>query len=294
MTTATELANMALAHLGQARISDYSERSPAAEHCRRAFDHVRRLCLRDYDWNFAIRRATLTAAETPPEFDWGYEYPLPADCLRVISVNQRPGGTRLTDYAVEGRAILSNFAECRVRYVRDVTDPTLWDSMFASYFCYRLAAAIAPSLRLDPAAGQQMEQMAAAIRDQAREADAVESEPRVTRLDQSEMIEEREGRWGRGTASGGGGSGGGGGTWGTITGKSAKADGAEVQQAAVVVPAAVAAHGERSPGTCPTRPTSWLRWQGKLTPHTLTQPARSHPARSPWHDSPAQPQTATC
>ncbi len=218
MTTATELANMALAHLGQARISDYSERSPAAEHCRRAFDHVRRLCLRDYDWNFAIRRATLTAAETPPEFDWGYEYPLPADCLRVISVNQRPGGTRLTDYAVEGRAILSNFAECRVRYVRDVTDPTLWDSMFASYFCYRLAAAIAPSLRLDPAAGQQMEQMAAAIRDQAREADAVESEPRVTRLDQSEMIEEREGRWGRGTASGGGGSGGGGGTWGTITG----------------------------------------------------------------------------
>ncbi len=218
MTTATELANMALAHLGQARISDYSERSPAAEHCRRAFEHVRRLCLRDYDWNFAIRRASLTAAETPPEFDWGYEYPLPADCLRVISVNQRPGGTRLTDYAVEGRAILSNFAECRVRYVRDVTDPTLWDSMFSSYFCYRLAAAIAPSLRLDPAAGQQMEQMAAAIRDQAREADAVESEPRVTRLDQSEMIEEREGRWGRGTASGGGGSGGGGGTWGTITG----------------------------------------------------------------------------
>lgn len=204
MTTPTELANMALAHLGQARISDFSERSPAAEHCRRAFDHVRRLCLRDYDWNFAIRRATLTAAEAPPEFDWGYEYPLPSDCLRVISVNQRPGGTRLTDYAVEGRAILSNSADCRVRYIRDVTDPTMWDSMFSSYFCYRLAAAIAPSLRLDPAAGQQMEQMAAAIRDQAREADAVESEPRVTRLDQSEMIEEREGRWGPGTASGGG------------------------------------------------------------------------------------------
>lgn len=204
MTTPTELANMALAHLGQARISDFSERSPAAEHCRRAFDHVRRLCLRDYDWNFAIRRATLTAAEATPEFDWGYEYPLPSDCLRVISVNQRPGGTRLTDYAVEGRAILSNSADCRVRYIRDVTDPTLWDSMFSSYFCYRLAAAIAPSLRLDPAAGQQMEQMAAAIRDQAREADAVESEPRVTRLDQSEMIEDREGRWGPGTASGGG------------------------------------------------------------------------------------------
>ena len=222
MTTPTELANMALAHLGQARISDISERSPAAEHCRRAIDHVRRLCLRDYDWNFAIRRATLTAAEAPPEFDWGYEYPLPSDCLRVISVNQRPGGTRLTDYAIEGRAILSNSADCRVRYIRDVTDPTLWDSMFSSYFCYRLAAAIAPSLRLDPAAGQQMEQMAAAIRDQAREADAVESEPRVTRLDQSEMLAEREGRWGSGTccgpATGGGGGTEGTCTWGSITG----------------------------------------------------------------------------
>lgn len=221
MTTPTELVNMALAHLGQARISDFSERSPAAEHCRRAYDHVRRLCLRDYDWNFAIRRATLTAAEAPPEFDWGYEYPLPSDCLRVISVNQRPGGTRLTDYAVEGRAILSNSADCRVRYIRDVTDPTLWDSMFSSYFCYRLAAAIAPSLRLDPAAGQQMEQMAAAIRDQAREADAVESEPRVTRLDQSEMIEEREG--GRGQpwfsyGTPGGTAPGGTATWGSIGG----------------------------------------------------------------------------
>jgi hypothetical protein len=194
MTTPTELCNMALAHLGQARISDYSERSPAAEHCRRAFDHTRRLCLRDYDWNFAIRRAILTAAEAAPAFDWGYSYPLPEDCLRVLSVNQRPGGTRLTDYAVEGRSILTNSAECRVRYVADATDVTDWDSVFCSYFAYRLAAAIAPSLRLDPQAGQQMEQMAAAIRDQAREADAVESQPRVTRLDQSEIIEEREGR----------------------------------------------------------------------------------------------------
>ncbi|MFN7340811.1 MAG: hypothetical protein ACK5VI_07010, partial [Opitutia bacterium] len=158
MTTPTELCNMALAHLGQARISDYSERSPAAEHCRRAFDHTRRLCLRDYDWNFAIRRALLTAAEAAPPFDWGYAYPLPEDCLRVLSVNQRPGGTRLTDYAVEGRSILTNSAECRVRYVADATDVTEWDSVFCSYFAYRLAAAIAPSLRLDPQAGQQMEQ----------------------------------------------------------------------------------------------------------------------------------------
>jgi len=220
MTTPTELCNMALAHLGQARISDYSERSPAAEHCRRAFDHTRRLCLRDYDWNFAIRRALLTAAEAAPPFDWGYAYPLPEDCLRVLSVNQRPGGTRLTDYAVEGRSILTNSAECRVRYVADAIDVTDWDSVFCSYFAYRLAAAIAPSLRLDPQAGQQMEQMAAAIRDQAREADAVESQPRVTRLDQSEILEEREGRmsaWYCGGGSGGT-TPGGTATWGSIGG----------------------------------------------------------------------------
>jgi len=220
MTTPTELCNMALAHLGQARISDYSERSPAAEHCRRAFDHTRRLCLRDYDWNFAIRRAILTAAEAAPAFDWGYSYPLPEDCLRVLSVNQRPGGTRLTDYAVEGRSILTNSAECRVRYVADATDVTEWDSVFCSYFAYRLAAAIAPSLRLDPQAGQQMEQMAAAIREQAREADAVESQPRVTRLDQSEILEEREGRmsaWYCGGGSGGT-TPGGTATWGSIGG----------------------------------------------------------------------------
>lgn len=220
MTTPTELCNLALAHLGQARISDYSERSPAAEHCRRAFDHTRRLCLRDYDWNFAIRRTTLTAADAAPAFDWGYSYPLPEDCLRVLGVNQRPGGTRLTDYAIEGRAILSNAATCQVRYVADATDVSDWDAVFCSYFAYRLAAAIAPSLRLDPQAGQQMEQMAAAIREQAREADAVESQPRVTRLDQSEIIEEREGRRAPWFSSGtpGGTAPGGTATWGSIGG----------------------------------------------------------------------------
>lgn len=198
--TPTELCNVALGHIGQARIADIGERSPAAEHCRRMFDHVRRLCLRDHDWNFAVRRAALTALETPPPFGFSAAYQLPADCLRVLAINGQPAGVRGTQWEVEGRTVLINADVAHLRYIRDADDVTQWDSIFQSYFGYRLAAAIAPSFRIDPQAGLQLEQMAAAVRSSAQEADNVETAPRVTRLDQSEIIQERGGRWPSGTA----------------------------------------------------------------------------------------------
>lgn len=198
--TPTELCNVALGHIGQARIADIGERSPAAEHCRRMFEHVRRLCLRDHDWNFAVRRAALTALETAPPFGFSAAYQLPADCLRVLAINGQPAGVRGTQWEVEGRTVLINADVAHLRYIADADDVTQWDSIFASYFGYRLAAAVAPSFRIDPQAGLQLEQMAAAVRASAQEADNVETAPRVTRLDQSEIIQERGGRWPSSTA----------------------------------------------------------------------------------------------
>jgi hypothetical protein len=211
MTTATttELCNVALGHIGQARIADIGERSPAAEHCRRMFDHVRRLCLRDHDWNFAVGRESLTALSTPPPFGFSAAYQLPADCLRVLAINGQPAGVRGTQWEVEGRTVLINADVAHLRYIRDADDVTQWDSIFQSYFSYRLAAAVAPSFRIDPQAGLQLEQMAAAVRASAQEADNVETAPRVTRLDQSEIIQERGSRWPSGTAGTGTGNAGG-------------------------------------------------------------------------------------
>ena len=199
--TPTALANVALGHIGQARIADIGERSPAAEHCRRMFDHVRRLCLRDHDWNFAVRRSTLTALDAAPPFGYGVAYQLPTDCLRILSINGQPAGVRGANWEVEGRTVLCNAAYAHLRYIADAEDTEQWDDMFGGYFCYRLAAHIAPSFRLDPQSAIQLEQMAAALRASAQEADRVETAPMVTRLDQSEIIQERGG-WASGTAYG--------------------------------------------------------------------------------------------
>ena len=199
--TPTALANVALGHIGQARIADIGERSPAAEHCRRMFDHVRRLCLRDHDWNFAVRRSTLTALDAAPPFGYGVAYQLPTDCLRILSINGQPAGVRGANWEVEGRTVLCNATYAHLRYIADAEDTEQWDDMFGGYFCYRLAAHIAPSFRLDPQSAMQLEQMAAALRASAQEADRVETAPMVTRLDQSEIIQERGG-WASGTAYG--------------------------------------------------------------------------------------------
>ena len=199
--TPTALANVALGHIGQARIADIGERSPAAEHCRRMFDHVRRLCLRDHDWNFAVRRSTLTALDAAPPFGYSVAYQLPTECLRILSINGQPAGVRGANWEVEGRTVLCNATYAHLRYIADAEDTEQWDDMFGAYFAYRLAAHIAPSFRLDPQSALQLEQMAAALRASAQEADRVETAPMVTRLDQSEIIQERGG-WASGTAYG--------------------------------------------------------------------------------------------
>ena len=179
MTTATDLANLALGHLGCARISDLEETSVAAEHCRRMWDNCRDRLLRQYPWNFAIRRARLTPLAQIPEFEWARAWQLPGDCLKVLEVNGCPAGVGNTPFQLEGQAILSNFGDCRLKYIRRVEGVSSWDAAFCELFSYELAKDIAPSFTLQPSIIQMLDQLAAPARSRAQESNASETKPRV-------------------------------------------------------------------------------------------------------------------
>lgn len=70
--TSTEICNKALAHLGDARISDFHEVSVAAEKCRTHYDHERDSLLRLHRWNFARARTLLTRLVQKPAFGWAF------------------------------------------------------------------------------------------------------------------------------------------------------------------------------------------------------------------------------
>lgn len=146
MPSYTQVANMAASLIGE----EDQLRSPADDtHLGRTiaavWDMCRRAAIRDHTWNMAMRRAALAAEalESVP-YPWAYSFPLPADSLRLVEVLNI---SSRSDYQLEGKSILSDTAgPLYIRYLVDITEPALWDDLFAEAFSRRLAYQIGPRL----------------------------------------------------------------------------------------------------------------------------------------------------
>jgi hypothetical protein len=135
-----EICNRALQKLGAQRITSLTENSRNARECNAAYSVIRDAELRAHPWSFARARAALAADGTAPAFGYSYQYQLPADFLRMIEDNDRSRRTQLADRQIEGGYVLTDQGgPLQLVYIRAVTDPNLFDPMFAEAFSTRLA-----------------------------------------------------------------------------------------------------------------------------------------------------------
>jgi len=144
--TKTLLANIALGKLGASRITSLDERSPVAEKLREMWDVTRDSILRRREWNFALKRVTLSALATAPAFGYAYQYQLPTDYIRAVEFNAQAAGTSQALFEIEGDKLLTNDETAELRYVYRNEDVSSWDDGFHAAFAFALAAAVAPSL----------------------------------------------------------------------------------------------------------------------------------------------------
>jgi len=194
MASRTEIANLALGHFGQSRITDISQNSPAAEAVRDCWNLARDATLRAHHWNFATARAELAPLAAGPLFEWSHQFPLPPDYRRLVTVNEVAAGTRDCPFVVEGGRILSNEAECRVVYVKNVEATELWDADFVAAFSFQLAELTAPRLSNDGGYAARIAQRKELAGMTAMLSDAVETRPLVRRAAEgSEYLSARAG-----------------------------------------------------------------------------------------------------
>ncbi len=144
--TETDLANVALGHLGTAPIMSINQASPEAEHCRRMWNLTRDALLRQRHWNFALKRAALPKLADKPAFGWANAFELPEDYILAVDLNGRRSGTGEAHFDAEGDRLLCNEDQAELRYVRRVINVAEWDASFCQAFSYQLAAAVAPAL----------------------------------------------------------------------------------------------------------------------------------------------------
>ena len=150
MASNVQIANRALAKLGDKTIVSLTENSNQARALNECFVLVRQGELRRHPWHFAKKRAQLAADATAPLFDFAYKFALPSDCLRILMPQERSESVQYdnrVDWKVEGRFILSDQAgPLSITYLADVTDPNEFDAAFIDVFASRLAVEVAHRL----------------------------------------------------------------------------------------------------------------------------------------------------
>jgi len=133
------ICNLALQKIGQARITALDEDNSNARHCNVCFETLRDKELRAAMWNFALKRATLAASATAPDFKYSYAFPLPSDALRVIFPPRLGLDWKIESHEGSPAILTNDGSSLEIRYVARVTDPTKFDMSFVEMLACKIA-----------------------------------------------------------------------------------------------------------------------------------------------------------
>lgn len=175
----TDIANMALDYLEEAPLQSIDDDRSVARWMKRNFWPIAWGLMRAHPWNFAITRASLTAAGTAPAFGWLYSYAMPSDSLRLLPVTC--SGYEDADpikHKVEGSSILTNqAAPLKIRYIKRIDNTGLFDNNFCDALAIALAQKAAHFVTGKQSYAQTLQPILANAIAEAQRVDSLEGTP---------------------------------------------------------------------------------------------------------------------
>lgn len=121
-----QICSNGLLLLGSRPISSFNDDGDPATLCANLWPTVRDAVLRSHPWNCAMKRVALSPNQTGPAFDWTYAFQLPGDVLRVWTVGR---DDEAPEWAIEDGNVVMDEAICYMRYIRQLTDVSKYDSL---------------------------------------------------------------------------------------------------------------------------------------------------------------------
>jgi len=175
-TSVIEICNNALIDLGEEAIASLADSTKAARLCNQRWPAVRDAVLRAHPWNCATLQVELAASAGGAGWQFEASYPLPTDCLRVLSVCS--GGAAVETWEVQAGAILCDEnGPLQVAYVTRIDDPRLYDPLLCEALTARLSATLAYPITASTSLAQSFWGMYADKLREARGVDAREASP---------------------------------------------------------------------------------------------------------------------
>ena len=169
MASVVQICNSALNQLGAASITALTDNSKNARLCNERYNTVRDSVFRSHPWNSLIKRIQLAQNTSTPVYGFSYQFNLPSDCLRVLTIDAYN-----SDFKVEGRKILCNESSIKPVYVSQVTDPNEMDVLLRETIAAALAADIAYAITANLQVTKLMQERYEFKISEARHADASE------------------------------------------------------------------------------------------------------------------------
>ena len=140
------VCNQALMKIGASRIAGFDEKTVQARDCEASYALSRDQVLEAFPWSFAKRRSVRTAATDTPAFGYSFQYVLPSDCLKVLSILADPSSAEEPVWVVEGNYLLTDEEEVYMHYTASVTDATHFSPSFIRALSLYLASLLAMSI----------------------------------------------------------------------------------------------------------------------------------------------------
>lgn len=152
MTSKNEICSMALGRLGSYKtINDIDKPTSKEENVFNIwYDPTRREAIKIMHPNFAIARDVVALSTETTSFGYEHAYLYPSDCLKVLGIG--PISDKQNNFAVENGKILTNEAYpdgLPLRYLKDVTDTTLFSADFIMFLSWLLAGNVCQSVTQD-------------------------------------------------------------------------------------------------------------------------------------------------
>jgi len=130
------IGNRALQKLAAGSITALSDGTTLSDAVGLVYAGMRDVVLAQADWNFALKRATLTALGSTPSWGFLAEYTLPTDSIRIAQIER----ARPEEWSVEGGKILSTQGTTiNVIYIHRNVDTTTYPETFIDALASRIA-----------------------------------------------------------------------------------------------------------------------------------------------------------
>lgn len=144
MANASEVSicSGALVKLGLQPIISLADANAQARACNQVYATQRDALLRAHPWKFATKYVVLTPDVETPVFDFGYQFTLPSDYLKLQQESADPNVL----WKLVGDKVYANDSVFELVYTARITDPTKFDSLFVEALEDKIAMVLAMPL----------------------------------------------------------------------------------------------------------------------------------------------------